>query len=744
MSPFLMSRINSAVVLGAGTMGVQIAAHLANAGLPVHLLDVSREAAERGLAWARGVKPDPFFLREAAARIRPGSLEDLPGVPEADWIVEAVVEDLGVKRELLARVDERRAGHAIVSSNTSGISIAAMAEGRSASFRRHFLGTHFFNPPRYLHLVELIRTPDTDPAVAETLADFCDRRLGKGVVAAKDTPAFIANRIGLFGVVRLLEALAGGGYTIEDIDAITGPAIGRPKSATFRTLDIAGLDILVNVTRDLTRRLDDAERRAFELPPLVGDLVQRGWLGEKSGQGFYRRVKANGETRILTLDLDALASSSADPYRDRRAPDLPSLDAVKSTADPAARLRTLVLGQDKVGDLLRRTLVPTLEYAARIAPDVAYSIDDVDRAMRWGYGWALGPFETLDVLAADAVRHREGPLPPARPGLLILQTAKARGRIVRSHAAADLIDLGDDVLCVEFHSKMNTIGAETIAMLRNAVEEAARNFQALVVGNDAEHFSAGADLRPLLRAAEGAEWHEVEQMVRAFQDATMALKACPVPVVAAPAGLTLGGGCEICLHADRVQAAAETYMGLVELGVGLIPAAGGTKEMLLRATATSTEPSGLQQTFETLALARVSTCGSDARRLGYLRDVDRVTMNRERVMADAKATALDRVRDGYQPPLPRADVAVGGAETFALLSLGVHQAWRAGRASDHDALVARKLAWVLAGGDVPHRTTVSEQHLLDLEREAFVSLCGESRTLERIRHTLNTGKILRN
>ncbi len=737
-----MPHINQISILGAGTMGAQIGAHLANAGVPVLLLDLTQEAAEQGLARARALEPDPFFVPDAARLIRTGGFDDLRQIGASDWIIEAVVEDLAVKQPLLARVDEHRAPGAIVSSNTSGVSIAALAEGRSEDFRRHWLGTHFFNPPRYLHLLELIPTPETDPAVTRRLAEFADRRLGKGVVTARDTPAFIANRIGLFGMIRLLDALATGEYTIEEIDAITGPAIGRPKSATFRTADIAGLDVLAHVARDLTRRLDGDEARQFELPPFVDELIRRGWLGEKTGQGFYKRARRNGETAILTLDLPALSTGASDPYRERRALDLPSLDTAKSAADSGERVRLILEGDDKAGALLRKTLLPTLEYAARIAPEIAHSIDDVDRAMRWGYGWERGPLELRDALGREP-RRRAAPLPPASPDFLILQTAKAGGRVVTGNPAADLVDLGDGVLCVEFHSKMNTVNDDTLAMLRAGVEMAAANFVGLVVGNEGENFSAGANLKYLADAAENGRWHDIERMIRAFQDANMGLKTCPVPVIAAPAGLALGGGCEICLHANRVQAAAETYMGLVELGVGLIPAAGGSKETVLR-TAHAPDSRALQQAFETIALAKVSTSAPDARRLGYLRETDGVTMNRDRLIADAKAAALARVREGYQAPRPATDVQVGGAETCARLSLGVHLASRAGRASPHDALVAGKLAWVLSGGDVPHRTTVTEQYLLDLELEAFLSLCGEAKTLDRIRYTLKTGKPLRN
>jgi 3-hydroxyacyl-CoA dehydrogenase len=761
--------IRTAAVLGAGTMGAQIAAHLANAGIPVLLLDLSADVAREGLKRARALKPDPFFAPEAADLIATGGLDsDLERIADADWIIEAVIEQLDVKRSLLARVDRVRRPDAVVTSNTSGIPIRALGEGRSEGFRRHWLGTHFFNPPRYLRLLEVIPTAETDPHVVELIAGFADRHLGKGVVIAKDTPNFIANHIGLYGVVQVLRQLESGEYTIEEIDAITGPAIGRPNSATFRTMDIAGIDILGHVSRNLAERLpDEAARRQFAMPPLVQRLIETGWLGEKSGQGFYKRQRAaDGSSEILTLDPSTMS------YRPRQPVRLPSLDAARAIDDAGARVRTLFLGNDKVGRFLRATLGPTLLYTARVAPSIAHGIDDVDRAMRWGFGWELGPFETWDAIGVrevlDAVgpdgpippvleaaqrsprdRIRDDGLPPAGPDLQILKTAKERQRVVRRNAGASLIDLGDGVLAVEFHSKMNAIGGDTIEMLRAGVTEATANFSALVVGSDAANFSAGANLMLLLLEAQEGNWDEIDLMVRAFQHTTSSLRYASVPVVVCPAGMTLGGGCEIALHADRVQAAAESYIGLVEAGVGLIPAGGGTKEMLARSVDDMPESDDellpfVQRVFETIGFAKVSTSAADARRLGFLRQGDSVTMNRERLMADAKAVALERARQGYHPPPRRTAIPVGGGTVLAALKIGVHLAWRAGRITDHDAVVGRALATVLAGGSLPHRTTVGEEYLLDLEREAFLKLCGEPKTLERIQHTLKTGRTLRN
>jgi 3-hydroxyacyl-CoA dehydrogenase len=753
-------RIGSASVLGAGTMGAQIAAHLANAGVPVVLLDVTPEAARDGLKRARALKPDPFFTRDAATLITTGGFErDLGRISATDWIIEAVVEQLEIKQKLFERVEPLRAPGSIVSSNTSGIPIESLAQGRSVDFRHHFVGTHFFNPPRYLRLVELIPTPDTDPVVVHAVSWFADHRLGKGVVLAKDTPNFIANHLGLFGVIQVLKALESGEYTIEEIDAITGPVLGRPRSATFRTMDIAGIDILGHVARNIVSRAggDDALRRAFAVPKLVDQLIERGWIGEKAGHGFYKRAGSE----ILTLDPATLT------YRPKQAPRLPSLDSAAGIEDLGERVRTLFLGRDKVGAFLRATLGPTLVYTAQVTPSIAHSIDDVDRAMQWGFGWDFGPFELWDAIGITYVldatqpatipplvgsalkatrdRLRSAPLPPAAPDLQILKSAKDRQMVLQRNPGASLVDLGDGVLVVEFHSKMNAIGGDTVQMIHAGLKEAAKNFSAMVIGTDAPDFSAGANLMLVLLEAQEGNWDEIDLMVRTFQQANLALKYAEIPVIVAPAGLTLGGGCEIVMHSDRTQAAAEAYIGLVEVGVGLIPGGGGTKEMLVRSMHRAPGGDALacaQRAFETIAFATVSTSAAHAQQLRYLREYDGITMNRERLMADAKALALERAR-AYQRPQPE-PIPVGGEGVEAALKLGVHLAWRAGRISDHDALIGRTLAHVLAGGTLPGAATVSETQLLDLEREAFLRLCGERKTLERIQYTLKMGKPLRN
>jgi 3-hydroxyacyl-CoA dehydrogenase len=744
------SPIRSAAVLGAGTMGAQIAAHFANAGVRTLLLDLTADVARGGLKRAQGLKPDPFFTRDAQTLISLGGFDDsLPAIAATDLVVEAVVEQLSIKRSLLERVDAVRGQNTIVSSNTSGIPIGRLSEGRSDGFRRHWLGTHFFNPPRYLRLLELIPTPETELSVVERITRFADLHLGKGVVIARDQPNFIANHIGVFAAVQALRAVASGEYTIEEIDEITGPVLGRPKSATFRTLDIAGLDVLATVARN----------GGLDLPAFMGSLLDRRWLGEKSGQGFYKKqIAASGESEILVLDPMTLTYRTRQPIR------LPALDSARNVEDPGKRARTLFFDHSKVGTFLRSTLGSTLLHAARVAPDIAYSLDDVDRAMKWGYGWELGPFELWDafgiretlhalresgvlrdeplptvlqgILGSDSNRFRVGGVPLADPGLQILKSAKDRNGVVRRNGGASLADLGDGVLAVEFHSKMNTIGGDTVAMLQAGIAAATTNGVALVVGNEAVNFSAGANLMLVLLEAQEGNWDAIDLMVRTFQSTNQSLRYADVPVIVAPAGLTIGGGCEIALHGDCIQAAAESYIGLVEVGVGLIPAGGGVKEMLARRL----DP---QRVFETLGFARISTSAADARGLGFLREADRISMNRERVMADAKELALDRVRDGYRRPTERT-ISVGGETVLAALKLGVHLAWRGGRISDHDQVIGRALANIIAGGSLPHATRVSEAYILELEREAFLKLCGERKTLERIQYTLKTGKTLRN
>jgi 3-hydroxyacyl-CoA dehydrogenase len=803
-------RIEKAAVLGAGTMGARIAAHLANAGVPCFLLDVAPAeltAAERraglsldspavrnrvaraGLDAARKARPAAFFTPEAARLVTIGNFEDdLRWCAEADWILEAVVENLEIKRGLLARVEAVRRPGTLVTTNTSGLPVGQIAEDRSEDFLACWAGTHFFNPPRYLKLVEIIPGPRTGPEALATLAEFCDRRLGKGVVFAKDTPNFIANRIGTFAMLNALRLMIELEMTIEEVDACTGPALGRPKSATFRTADIVGVDVLAHVVRNLYENARDEARELYRLPPFIEGMLERGWLGEKSGRGFYQRLRREGSEEILTLDWRTM------DYRPREKPRLASLDAARMIEDPGERLRALLApalagkGGDKATKFLWGAVSRTCLYAARRIPEIADTVGEVDRAMRWGFGWEQGPFETWDTIGVEAMARaleREGfSLPPLLerllaagrksfyesaagqtsffdfgsgamkpvelpPGVIVLKALKERSKRVEGNAGASLIDLGDGVVCCEFHSKMNAIGADIVAMLHAGLRRLETDFDAMVVANQGENFSVGANLMWLLVAAQEGEWDEIDLAVRQFQQVNRALKYAPRPVVAAPQGMALGGGCEICLHAPRIHAAAECYTGLVEVGVGLIPAGGGTKEMLVRANERAAGAEdldlfhALKPIFETIAMAKVATSAEEGREMAFLRPADPVTMNRDRLVADAKQTALAMFRAGYHPPAP-APIRVLGEQFLAGAKLAIYLLVQAEYATDYDAVVARKLANVLAGGNLSAPQTVSEQYILDLEREAFVSLCGERKTQERMAHTLKTGKPLRN
>jgi 3-hydroxyacyl-CoA dehydrogenase len=804
-------RIEKAVVLGAGTMGARIAAHFANAGLPCILLDIVppglpqgalAEARNRivraGLDAAKKAKPAAFFTASLAERIAIGNFDDdLARCAEADWIIEVVAENLEIKRNLLARLAQFRKPGAIVTTNTSGLPVHLIAEGMSEEFQQHWAGTHFFNPPRYLKLVELIAGPKTLPAVVETLSEFCDRRLGKGVVVAKDTPNFIANRIGTFSMLNALRLMGVLGMTVEEVDACTGPVIGQPKSATFRTADIVGLDVLLHVVKNIYETVpNDESREMYRVPALIEEMARRGWLGDKTGQGFYKRIKGEGEREILTLDVNTME------YRPRQKARFVSLETAKTIEDTKERLRTLIgpvlEGQkgDKAQQFLWGSLSEACLYAARRVPEISDHIGDLDRAMRWGFGWELGPFELMDAIGVNAfaagVQKQGRTLPPAvekllasgrnsfyesekgattvfdiasgavekveePKGILILKSLKDAGREAERNSGASLIDLGDGVVCCEFHSKMNAIGSDLIAMIHKGLKRLDADFDAMVIANQAVNFSVGANLMLVLVAAQEQEWDELHLAVKQFQNANLAIKYAPKPVVVAPQGMALGGGCEVALHGARIQAAAESYMGLVEAGVGLIPGGGGSKEMLIRANehAAGREDldlfHALKPVFETLAMAKVGTSAEECRDLGFLRRDDGVSMNRDRLVADAKEVALSLVRNGYNPPAANwqegaqtTQIKVLGEQFLAGAKLAIHMLLRGGYASEHDAHVARKLANILAGGALSAPQLVSEQYILDLEREAFVSLCGEKKTQARIAHTLKTGKPLRN
>ena len=801
-------RIEKAAVLGAGTMGAQIAAHLANARIPTLLLDISpreltaeekakgltldsREVKNRiaraGLEAARKAKPAAFFAPDLASLVTVGNFDDdLAKLKDCDLIIEAVVENLEIKRKLYERVDQHRRPGSIVASNTSGIPIHLLAEGRSEDFRQHFLGIHFFNPPRYLHLVEIIRTEWTLPEVSCFIFGFLDQRVGKGVVPAKDRPNFIANRIGTFGALQTIKTMVEDGYTIEEVDKMTGPLLGRPKSATFRTFDIVGLDVFSHVIKNLYEALpEDYERDMFVAPDVLTKMVERGILGNKTKGGFYQKRKGEGgKPEYFVIDPVTLE------YRLSQKVKLPALDMARNIEDGAERLKALVWSKDRVGAYLWKTMSRTLRYAANLVPEIADTVVEVDRAMRWGFAWELGPFEAWDAIGVEksvARMKEEGQaipanveklleagaksfykkhdgqqfyfdfaseqyLPLADPaGTIVLKSVKDRTGVIKKNPGASLIDIGDGVVCLEFHSKMNAIGGDTLQMLKFALSEVEKNFVGLVVGNQGQNFCVGANIMLMLMEAQEENWEDLDMMARAFQTSTMSLRYSPKPVVVAPFQMVFGGGCEFVVHADRVRAAAETYIGLVEVGVGIIPAGGGTKEMLVRAldsiprSMDDADPFPfVKRAFETIALAKVATSADEARSFGFLSEDDTVSMNSDRLIADAKKEVLALAASGYVQPQPRTDILALGNSALATLKLGIHQMKRAGYISDHDAEIGTQLARILTGGDLNHETRVSEQYLLDLEREAFLSLAGMRKTQDRLAHMLKTGKPLRN
>ena len=802
-----MKRIRKVAVLGAGTMGARIAAHLANAGVPSLLLDLvspdpesgaRSKVASGGLEAARKAKPAAFFEPSLSSLVTPGNFEDdLARVAEVDWIIEAVVEDLAMKRTLLRKVEALRRPGTIVTTNTSGLPVAKIAEGFSDDFRRSWFGTHFFNPPRYMRLVEIIRTPETDPAAIEAISAFADRHLGKGVVTAKDTPNFIANRIGTFSVLngmRLMQELE---LTIEEVDALTGPAVGWPRSGTFRTLDMVGLDILGHVVRNM-ENVDGPERqpRTSPLPAFFHKMLERKMLGDKTGGGFYKKVKGAGEDERLALDWKTLE------YRPRQKAKFASPEMAKNVDNPAQRLRTLLGGSGKGKDerFLWNALADLWNYSANAVPEISDTIVEIDRAMRLGFNWEMGPFELWDAAGVEETVQRmekEGGTvssnvhrllalgqkswyrdfaatpshrvyfdlasstyqPVELPaGVWSVRVAKQSNGTVKKNSSASVVDIGDGVACIEFHSKMNTLGADIVQLVSQTLKPGGPgdNFEAFVITNDAPNFSAGANVMLLLMSAQEEEWDEIDLAIRQFQGMTQAIKFSPKPVVIAPFGITLGGGVEMSLHAPLRQPHAELYMGLVEVGLGLLPGGGGSKEMVLRAidSASAVRPGGrgdsvelteaMKRAFETIAMAKVSTSAYEARSLGLLSSSDRITMNRDRLLTDAKQRALELGKSGYEPPQMRTDIPAPGENILAMLKLGVHLMRQGEYITEHEVKIGTKVAEVLCGGNVTPGTPVSEQYFLDLEREAFKSLCGEKKTQERIQYTLKTGKTLRN
>ncbi len=812
-----MKRINKVAVLGAGTMGARIAAHFANAGVPSYLLDIvppdadapaRNKIAAAGLDAARKSKPAAFMDPSLARFVTVGNFDDdLKKLAEVDWIIEAVVENLEIKRALLRKVEAIRKPGTIVTTNTSGLPVGKIAEGFSDDFRWAWFGTHFFNPPRYMRLLELIPTPEADRAAIDAVAHFCDVRLGKGVVLAKDTPNFIGNRIGTFSVLNVMRLMQELDLSIEEVDALTGQAVGWPKSATFRTIDLVGLDILGHVVGNMTTNVHD-ERSDLRLPDFFTQMLQRKWLGDKTKGGFYKKAKSHDgkEDERLALDWKTLE------YHPRKKPKFAALDMAKNIEDTGARLRTLLGLEggsaqkvDKAGAFLWSSLSDLWTYSANRVPEISDSIVEIDRAMRLGFNWELGPFELWDAagievtvarmkkegkpVAANVERllaagrktwytddttspsgHKYWELgtenwePVQVPaGVWSVTVAKKSNGVVKKNSGASLVDLGDGVACIEFHSKMNSLGADIISLILQTLKPGGPGdaFDAFVITNDATNFSVGANLMLLLMSVQEEEWDDVDLAIRQFQGMTQAIKFSAKPVVSAPFGLCLGGGTEISLHAAARQPHAELYTGLVEVGVGLLPGGGGCKEMLLRAVDGATAARGgrvsgealagsiemldaMKRAFETIATAKVATSAHEARALGFLNDSDRISMNRERVLSDAKARALELLRAGYEPPVPRTDIPVPGENLLATLKMGVHMMRQADYVTDYEVKLGGKIAEVLCGGNVTPGTPVSEQYILDLEREGFKSLCGEKKTQERIQYTLKTGKTLRN
>jgi len=798
--PFLVRR---AAVLGAGTMGSRIAAHLANAGIPVFLLDMvpagegdRSRLAKAALDALAKAKPAAFYEPSLAALLTSGNFEDdLGKLSQCDWVIEAVAENLAIKTALLARVVPHLAPQAVLTTNTSGLPIAQIAAGL-ASHRERFFGTHFFNPPRYMRLLEVIPTAESDPSVVAAFAAFADRILGKQVVKAHDTPNFIANRIGIAVMFNAASLMLEQGLTIEEVDALTGQAIGWPHTGTFRLADLVGIDILAHVAANFPQGVTQSG-----FSSVLEEIVKRGWLGDKAGQGFYKKSRGeDGKDLRLVLDLATFE------YRPSSKPALPTLEMAKNAATLQERLRLLLANdpaKDKAAAFLWPFLAALWNFAAERIGEVADDAASIDRAMRAGFNWELGPFEMMDaagvaptvarmkslglpvnprieaLLAAgqpswyaqdgrECFQPEKGKLEPvaAVPGHARVADFRRSHGVVRSNAGASLVDLGDGIGCIELHSLKNAIGGDVLALISavlNPSSDAVRDFAGFVITGDREHFSVGANLMQLLLTAQEGEWEELAAVIHGFQQMTAAIKFCPRPVVAAPFGMTFGGGAEICLHAARRQPHAETYIGLVEAGVGLIPAGGGTKEMLLRAMdqASALAPpdprdppsrfaqsaelaTALKRTLETVAMAKVSTSAAEARPLGLFSTVDRITMNRERLLLDAKALATVLAGAGYTAPQPRTQIPAPGIAALATLETGIFLMGEAGFASEHDQKVARWAAYVLAGGRVTAGSPVSEQYLLDLEREAFLSLCGERKTQERIAFTLKTGKPLRN
>lgn len=790
--------INRVAVIGSGTMGGALAAHCANAGLDVYLLDivpnkltpdeekkeltfthsaVRNRIVNAGLDAIKKSKPAALFTPQTVERITIGNLEDnFDFVREADWIIEAVVENLDIKRALMARLDAARKPSAIVTTNTSGIPISAIAANCSQAFRQHFLGTHFFNPPRYLKLLEVIPSNDTLPEIVETMKCFGEQVLGKGVVVCKDRPNFVANRLGTFiGLYGLRYAIENG-YSFNEVDDITGPLIGHPKTASFRLLDLVGIDVMLHVAENAYAVLtDDEAREEWKPPEFLREIVKRGWLGNKTGQGIYKQVKTEKGREFHVLDPKTFE------YKPQEKRHYDSMVQAEMIEDLPERLRFLVSQNDRAGKFIWDNTARYLAYTSHRVPEIAEDIVSIDNAMKWGFANDLGPFDTWDALGvAETVErmekdgfavaawvkemlanghasfYKDGEYYDlaARDYRKLPKTASAialRGlKEIKRNDSASLIDLGDGVACLEFHTKMNALDEGIVEIAQAALEEVNRNFAGMVIGNQGEHFCAGANVMTIGLAAENKEFEKIEQIGKALQNFLMTIRYSDKPVVTAPFGYTLGGGCEVAMAGSRIVAQAESYVGLVEVGMGLIPAGGGCKELLRRIVSPAMQTANvdpapyLQRVFETIGLAKVATSAEEARQTGFFGASDRVVMNRDHLIAQAKQEVLNLAAQNYRPPMRGKIIYAAGERMLAALRVAIYSMRQANYISDYDALVGNKLAYVLCGGNITSPTWVEEQYILDLEREAFVSLCGEEKTRERIWHFLSTGKPLRN
>ena len=798
-------RIKKVAVIGSGIMGSGIACHFANIGVEVLLLDIvpfslSEKEEAKGLTLQDKAvrnrlvndalnasiksKPAPLYNLKFADRITTGNLDDdIQKVASADWIIEVVVERLDIKKQVFEKLEKYRTPGTLITSNTSGIPIKFMNEGRTEDFQKHFCGTHFFNPPRYLKLFEIIPGPNTSTEVLDFFNSYGEQFLGKTTVIAKDTPAFIGNRIGIYGIQSLFHLVKEMELTVEEVDKLTGPVIGRPKSATFRTVDVVGLDTLVHVANGIYENCpDDEEHEVFKLPAFVNTLMENKWLGSKSGQGFYKKVKdENGKSQILGLDLETLA------YRKGKRATFPTLELTKNVDNVIDRFKILVAGKDKAGEFYRKNFSLMFSYVSKRIPEISDELYKIDDAMKAGFGWEHGPFEIWDAVGIEKgiqLMKANGKEPavwvsemlasgitsfytikdgatyyydipqkkhikvPGQDAFIILNNIRKSSEVFKNSGCV-VEDLGDGILNLEFQSKMNTIGGDVLAGLNKAIDIAEKDFEGLVVGNQGANFSVGANIGMIFMMAVEQEYEELNMAIKYFQDSVMRLRYSSIPTVVAPHGMTLGGGCEMTLHADRVVAAAESYIGLVEFGVGVIPGGGGSKEMALRASdlfhKNDVELNVLQEYFLTIGMAKVSTSAYEAYDLGILeKGKDIIIVNKNRQIATAKAVAKSMAKIGYTQPVLRKDVKVLGKQALGMFLVGTDSMEASNFISEHDQKIANKLAYVMAGGDLSEPTLVTEQYLLDIEREAFLSLCTERKTLERIEHMLKTGKPLRN